>query len=168
MTQSCWTPFWAGRFIPFLSDLSQALFCFYSWAPMSLWVFPLGIHGPFANSFGFSHFSNSYFAHGMLFLSFLASLSPLAFSRPMYTFVGPVTHHSCRLGLMVFFTIYTVNSLWPSSLGFSIYWASTNGPQHIENHFYISLPEKFSKLASFMDFYMSVTTFCSCQSCCLN
>ena len=67
----------------------------------------------------------------MLFLSFLASLSPFAFSRPMYTFVGPVTHHSCRLGLMVFFTIYTVNSLWPSSLGFSIHWASTNGPQHL-------------------------------------
>ena len=28
-----------GRpFIPFLSGLSQALFCFYSWAPMSLWA----------------------------------------------------------------------------------------------------------------------------------
>ena len=26
ITQSCWTPFWAGRFIPFLSGLSQALF----------------------------------------------------------------------------------------------------------------------------------------------
>ena len=80
-----------------------------------------------------SHFSNSYFAHGMLFLSFLASLSSLAFSRPMYTFVGPVTHHSCCLDLMVYFTIYTVNSLWPSSLGFSIYWASTNGPQQGES-----------------------------------
>ena len=45
MTQSCWTPFWAGRFIPFLSGLSQALFCFffYSWAPMSLgFLFPFG------------------------------------------------------------------------------------------------------------------------------
>ena len=38
----------------------------------------------------------------MLFLSFLASLSPLAFSRPMYIFVGPVTHYSYRLGLMGF------------------------------------------------------------------
>ena len=28
ITQSCWTPFWAGRFIPFLSGLSQALFLF--------------------------------------------------------------------------------------------------------------------------------------------
>ena len=44
MTQSCWTPFWAGRFIPFLSGLSQALFVsFYSWAPMSLcFLFPFG------------------------------------------------------------------------------------------------------------------------------
>ena len=42
----------------------------------------------------------------MLFLSFLASLSSLVFSRPMYTFVGPVTHYSCRLGLMVFFLLF--------------------------------------------------------------
>ena len=35
-------------FIPFLSSLSWALFCFYSWAPMSLWDFPLGIHDPIA------------------------------------------------------------------------------------------------------------------------
>ena len=52
--------------------------------------------------FVITHFSNSYSAHGILFLSFLASLSPLAFSRPMYIFVGPVTHYSCRLGLMGF------------------------------------------------------------------
>ena len=38
----------------------------------------------------------------MLFLFFLASLTPLAFSRPMYIFVGPVIHYSCRLGLMGF------------------------------------------------------------------
>ena len=67
----------------------------------------------------------------MLFLSFLASLSPLAFSRPMYIFVGPVTHYSYRLGLMGFFAIYPVNSLWSSSLGSFVYWASTNGPQHL-------------------------------------
>ena len=78
-----------------------------------------------------SHFSNSYFAHGMLFLSFLASLSPLAFSRHMYIFVGPVTHYSCHLGLMGFFAIYSVNFLWSSSLGSSVCWASTNGPQHL-------------------------------------
>ena len=67
----------------------------------------------------------------MLLLSFLASLSPLAFSRPMYIFVGAVTHYSCRLGLMGFFAIYPVNSLWPSSLGSSVCWASINGPQHL-------------------------------------
>ena len=38
----------------------------------------------------------------MLFLSFLASLSLLASSRPICLFVGPVIHYSCRLGLMVF------------------------------------------------------------------
>ena len=38
----------------------------------------------------------------MLFLSFLTSLSPLAFSRPICLFVGPVIHYSCRLNLMVF------------------------------------------------------------------
>ena len=67
----------------------------------------------------------------MLFLSFLASLSPLAFSRPMYIFVGPVIHYSCSLGLMGFFAIYSVNSLWSSSLGSSVCWASTNSPQHL-------------------------------------
>ena len=35
-----------------------------------------------------SHFSNSYFAHGMLFLSFLASLSPLAFQGPCIHLLG--------------------------------------------------------------------------------
>ena len=93
------------------------------WTPYSLSLHCLG---PAAT---LSHFSNSYFAHGMLFLSFLASLSLLAFSRPMYTFVGPVTHYSYRLGLMGFFAIYPVNSLWPSLLGPSVCWASTNGPQ---------------------------------------
>ena len=67
----------------------------------------------------------------MLFLSFLTSLSPLAFSRPMYIFVGPVTHYSYRLGLTGFFAFYLVNSLWPSSLGSFVCWASTNGPQHL-------------------------------------
>ena len=48
-------PFLGQPFIPFLSGLSQALFCFYSWAPMSLWastarLFSLGFLGLFANS----------------------------------------------------------------------------------------------------------------------
>ena len=38
----------------------------------------------------------------MLFLSFLTSWSPLASSRPIYLFVGPMIHYSCRLGLMDF------------------------------------------------------------------
>ena len=49
-----------------------------------------------------SHFSTLYTAHRMLFLSFLVSLSPLASSRSIYLFVGPVIHYSCRLGLMDF------------------------------------------------------------------
>ena len=52
-------PFLGRPFIPFLSGLSRALFCFYSWAPMSLWaslwastarLLSLGFLGLFANS----------------------------------------------------------------------------------------------------------------------
>ena len=52
-------PFLGQPFIPFLSGLSRALFCFYSWAPMSLWaslrastarLLSLGFLGLFANS----------------------------------------------------------------------------------------------------------------------
>ena len=121
-------------FIHSLSGLSWPLFCFYLWAPMSLWVFlwafmarllSLGFPGPITldSSLGFmglpeipyffslhclgpvaalSHFSTSYTAYGMLFLSFLTSLSPLASSRLICLFVGPVIHYFCRLGLMVF------------------------------------------------------------------
>ena len=106
-----------------------------------------------------SHFSNSYSAHEMLFLSFLTSLSPLAFSRPMYIFVGPVTHYSCRLGLIGFFAIYSVNSLWSSSLGSFVCWASTNGPQQelikkakqaqLTTHFYFSQGFKSFSLLSY-------------------
>ena len=72
----------------------------------------------------------------MLFLSFLVSLSPLAFSRPMYTFVGPVTHYSCRLGLMGFLLFILSIPCGPH------YWAllSTglpqNGPQHLASWTY--------------------------------
>ena len=96
--------------------------------PLTPYSFSLHCLGPAAT---LSHFSNLYSAHEILFLSFLASLSLLAFSRRMYIFVGPVTHYSCRLGLMGFFAIYSVNSLWSSSLGSSICWASTNGPQQL-------------------------------------
>ena len=52
-------PFLGQPFIPFLSGLSWALFCFHSWAPMSLWaslwastarLLTLGFLGLFANS----------------------------------------------------------------------------------------------------------------------
>ena len=69
-----------------------------SWACHKLLTFLVyNCLGPAA---ALSHFSTSYSAHGMLLLSFLVSLSPLAFSRPIYSFVGPVIHYSCSLGLM--------------------------------------------------------------------
>ena len=49
-----------------------------------------------------SHFSTSYTAHGLLFLSFRAPLSPFTFSRPICLSHGPVIHYSCRLGLLSF------------------------------------------------------------------
>ena len=131
------------------------------WTPYSL---SLHCFGPTVT---LSHFSNSYSAHGMLFLSFLASLSPLAFSRPMYTFVGPVTHYSYRLGLMGFFAIYPVNSLWPSLLGPSVCWASTNGPQHLAPWTYETLLQFICEwkgasallLSSFFFFFFAVFFF---------
>ena len=56
---------------------------------------------------------------------------PVCLFKAHVYIVGLMAHYSCRLGLMVYFTIYTVNSLWPSSLGLSFHWASTNGPQHL-------------------------------------
>ena len=52
-----------------------------------------------------SHFSTSYIAHDLLFLSFRASLSPFTSSRPIYLSHGPVIHYSYRLGLMDFLSI---------------------------------------------------------------
>ena len=67
----------------------------------------------------------------MLFLSFLASLSPLAFSRPMYTFVGPVTHYSCRLGLMGFLLFILSIPCGPHYWAFLSAGLPQNGPQHL-------------------------------------
>ena len=96
--------------------------------------YSLNLHylGPAAT---LSHFSNSYSAHGMLFLSFLTSLSPLAFSRPMYIFVGPVTHYSCRLGLMGFLLFILSILCGPH------YWAflSAGLPQMALNNLYIKI-----------------------------
>ena len=99
----------------------------------------------------------------MLFLSFLASLSPFAFSRPMYIFVGPVIHYSCRLGLTSFFAFYLVNSLWPSSLGSSVYWASTNGPQHLASWTYETFLRficEWKGASALLSFFFFFSFFC--------
>ena len=46
-------PFLGRPFYSFSQwPITGTVLFFYSWAPMSLWVFLLGIHGLFANSFG--------------------------------------------------------------------------------------------------------------------
>ena len=60
----------------------------------------------------------------LLFLSFRASLSPFASSRPICLFHGPVIHYSYRLGLMVFFFFFFypfTNSFIPVLLGFFLF-----------------------------------------------
>ena len=52
-----------------------------------------------------SQFSTSYTAHGLLFLSFRAPLSPFISSRPIFLSHGLVIHYSCRLGLMGFLSV---------------------------------------------------------------
>ena len=69
----------------------------------------------------------------MLFLSFLASLSLLASSRPIYLFVGPVIHYFCRLGLMGFLLFILSILCGPHYWAFLYAWASTNGPQQTQN-----------------------------------
>ena len=56
----------------------------------------------------------------LLFLSFLALLSPFAFSRPIYLFHGPVIHYFYCLDLMVFVLCLLPTSFWSVLLG----WAS--------------------------------------------
>ena len=60
-----------------------------------------------------SYFSTSYTAHGLLFLSFRALLSPFTFSRPIFICLshGPVIHYSCRLGLMGFLSVCQLLSI---------------------------------------------------------
>ena len=53
-----------------------------------------------------SHFSISYIAMGLPFLSFRASLSPFTSSKPICLFHGFVIQYSCGLGLMVLPPIY--------------------------------------------------------------
>ena len=96
----------------------------------------LGVHGPAINpllsllALLWVYRAHSYFFHithcpwvcYSLFLSFQALLSPLAFSRPIYLFHGPVIHYSCRLGLMVFCSLslanFSVLLSWASLLTF--------------------------------------------------
>ena len=65
-----------------------------------------------------SHFSISYIAHGLLFLSFRAPLSPFTSSRPICLSHGPVIHYFCHLGLMSFFYPFA-NSFLSVLLSFS-------------------------------------------------
>ena len=96
----------------------------------------LGVHGPAINpllsllALLWVYRAHSYFFHithcpwvcYSLILSFQALLSPLAFSRPIYLFHGPVIHYSCRLGLMVFCSLslanFSVLLIWASLLTF--------------------------------------------------
>ena len=90
-----------------------------------------------------SHFSTSYTAHGMLFLSFQTSLSPLASSRPICLFLGPMIHYSGRLGLMVLLfalPILCCPCYWAFLLST---WILTNGPQHRVASVTVSSPWKY-------------------------
>ena len=71
--------------------------------PKTPYFLSLHSFGPVA---ALSHFSTLYIAHRMLFLSFQASLSPLASLRPICLFNGSVIHYSCRLGLMVLLSVF--------------------------------------------------------------
>ena len=59
----------------------------------------------FGSAVAYSRFFTSYTAHGLLFLSFWAPLSPFTSSRPICLSHGFVIHYSCRLGLMCFLSI---------------------------------------------------------------
>ena len=92
-----------------------------SWAchqPLTFFVFiTLGLPRPH------SHFSTSYIAHDLLFLSFRAPLSPFSSSRPICLPYGLVIYYSCRLDLMGFLFVcqlfyVRVAGLFPST------WAS--------------------------------------------
>ena len=65
-----------------------------------------------------SHFSTSYTAYGLLFLSFQAPLNPFTSSRSIFLSHGSVIHYSRCLGLMGFL----LNLL---TFFFPYYWASS-------------------------------------------
>ena len=70
-----------------------------------------------------SHFSTSYIAHGLLFLSFRAPLSPFISSRPICLSHGPMIHYSYHLSLMGFLFICQLLSVRVAGLLPST-WAS--------------------------------------------
>ena len=69
-----------------------------------------------------SHFSTSYTAYGLLFLSFQAPLSPFTSSRPICLSHGPVIHYSRCLGLMGFL-LNLLTLFFPYCWASSCYWA---------------------------------------------
>ena len=88
--------------------------------PSTLYFLCFHYFGPAA---AHSHFSTSYIAHGLLFLSFRAPLSPFISSRPICLSHGPVIHYSCRLGLMSFLSVCQLLSICVAGLLPST-WAS--------------------------------------------
>ena len=70
----------------------------------------------FGSAVAYSRFFTSYTAHGLLFLSFWAPLSPFTSSRPICLSHGFVIHYSCCLGLMCF--LLFANSFLSVLLGF--------------------------------------------------
>ena len=90
--------------------------------PYSLY---LHCFGPAAAHSYFFHITHCSWVCYSLFLSFRALLSPLAFSRPIYLFHGPVIHYSCHLGLMVFCSLslanFSVLLSWASFLTFGFH-----------------------------------------------
>ena len=81
-----------------------------------------------------SHFSTSYTAHGLLFLSFRTPLSLFTSSRSICLFHGPVIHYSCRLGLMGFLSICQLFYVRVAGFSFPLglpKWPSTFSPLNI-------------------------------------
>ena len=70
----------------------------------------------FGSAVAYSRFFTSYTAHGLLFLSFWAPLSPFTSSRPICLSHGFVIHYSCHLGLMCFLSICQLFSVRVSGL----------------------------------------------------
>ena len=73
----------------------------------------------------------------MLFLSFRASLSLLASSRPICLFLGPVIHYSYHLGLMVLLSALSILCCPCYWAFFLSTWILTNGPQQLPKQVFL-------------------------------